>query len=112
MLRVILSVAVVCMVISLFFPEELLRIYTADTAVIEKGAIYLRYSTASFVMMAITMTLTLILRSIHDVKIPLYASIGSFFVNIFLTGSLFWSLWCATDADCRCRNRNRSCPSV
>ena len=83
MLRVILSVAVVCMVISLFFPEELLRIYTADTAVIEKGAIYLRYSTASFVMMAITMTLTLILRSIHDVKIPLYASIGSFFVNIF-----------------------------
>lgn len=89
MLRVILSVAVVCMVISLFFPEELLRIYTADTAVIEKGAIYLRYSTASFVMMAITMTLTLILRSIHDVKIPLYASIGSFFVNIFLTGSLF-----------------------
>ena len=28
MLRVILSVAVVCMVISLFFPEELLRIYT------------------------------------------------------------------------------------
>lgn len=83
MLRIILSIAFVCMLLVWFVPDKILSIYTPDTEIIKMGAIYLRYSLPTFFMMGVTMTTTLILRSIHDVKIPLYASIGSFFVNIF-----------------------------
>lgn len=83
MLRVILTAAAVCMLAVCVIPEQILGIYTTDEEVIRQGAIYLRYSMPSFFLMGITMTVTLILRSIRDVKVPLYASIGSFFVNIF-----------------------------
>jgi putative MATE family efflux protein len=83
MLRLITAVAVLCMLASAWIPQVIMGIYTPDEAVIEKGVIYLRYSIPTFFLMGITMTLTLILRSIRDVKVPLYTSIGSFFVNIF-----------------------------
>jgi len=83
MLRVITSAAILWMLLSFFCPGAIMGIYTTDQAVIEKGIIYLRWSIPSFFLHGITMTLTLILRSVRDVKVPLYTSIGSFFVNIF-----------------------------
>ncbi len=83
MLRLIISAAVLCMILVAAIPEKIMGIYTPDEAVIEKGVIYLRYSIPTFFLMAVTMTLTLVLRSVRDVKIALIASIGSFFVNIF-----------------------------
>ncbi len=67
----------------LFFAPAIMHIYTADADVIAKGVIYFRWSIPTFFLMGISLTLTQILRSIRDVRIPLYTSIVSFFVNIF-----------------------------
>lgn len=83
MLRFITCVAVVFMLISFFLPEKIMSLYTTDSEVIEKGCLYLRVSVSTFLFHGVTTSLTLILRSTRDVRIPLYSSIGSFFVNIF-----------------------------
>ncbi len=70
-------------VADLFFPSGILSIYTKDPEVIAAGAVYLRWSLPTFLLTAFSLTLTQVLRSVKTVKIPLYASIISFFFNIF-----------------------------
>ena len=83
MLRFILILALICSLMAIFIPGTIMSIYTKDAEVIEKGIIYLRWSVPTFIMMGISLTLTLILRSIRDVKVPLYTSFGSFVINVF-----------------------------
>lgn len=83
MLRVITAIAFGFTLLAVFVPDKIMGIYTKDADVIAKGVIYLRWSFLTFFLHGITQTITLILRTVRDVKIPLYTSIGSFFVNIF-----------------------------
>lgn len=82
MLRIMLTLAALFTLASAFFPKQIMAIYTNDAAVIEKGAVYLLWSLPTFLLMGVSMTLTMILRSLRNVTLALYAAIASFVVNI------------------------------
>ena len=82
MMRICLSLVAVFTLVTAFFPRQIISIFTSDAEVIEKGAVYLLWSLPTFFMMGVSLTLTLILRSLRKVMLPLVTSIISFFVNI------------------------------
>lgn len=82
-LRMGLVIAAVFTVVTLLFPEELMRLYTPDEAVIEKGVLYFRISAVTYVLLGVSLILTNILRTVHQVRFPLVLSIVTFFVNVF-----------------------------
>ena len=90
MLRLCLSIAAIFTLATIFIPETLMKFYTTDAATIEKGVIYLRYAIPTYLLMGVSLTLTLVLRSTRQVKIPLYTSIAVFFCNIFLNWVLIF----------------------
>ena len=67
----------------IFLAPQIMSIYTPDASVIEKGIIYFYWSTPTFILTGLSMTMTQILRSVGLVNIPLRVSFCSFFVNIF-----------------------------
>ena len=64
-------------------PEGLMRIYTNDPAIIEAGASYFRWSIPCYWLLGFSLTCTIVLRSVGQVKLPLVCSICAFFVNVF-----------------------------
>lgn len=90
MLRLCLGIAMVFTIATICIPETLMKFYTTDAATIEKGVIYLRYAIPTYLLMGVSLTLTLVLRSTRQVKIPLYTSIAVFFANIFLNWVLIF----------------------
>ncbi len=84
MLRLCLGIAAVFTLATIFAPETLMRLYTNDEPTIAKGVIYLRYSIPAYLLMGISLTLTLVMRSTRQVKLPLYTAIVVFFANVFL----------------------------
>lgn len=84
MLRIGLCIALLFTVGSLACPALIMRVFTPDEDVIAMGVRYLRLIAPTFVLMGISTTSTIILRSVHDVKFPLITSIVSFASNLFL----------------------------
>ena len=84
MVRISMGIAVVFSLAALLIPDTLMYIYTDDPAIVAKGAIYFRISAVSFLFMGLSQTLTIVLRSVRLVKIPLYTSLLTFAVNLFL----------------------------
>ena len=82
-LRMGLVIAAAFTVATLLFPEKLMRLYTPDEAVIEKGVLYFRISAVTYVLLGVSLILTNILRTVHQVRFPLVLSIVTFFVNVF-----------------------------
>ena len=83
MMRICLTLAVLFTVATVLAPSFIMSIFTDDPAVIEKGRIYFLWSAPTYLLMGISLTLTLILRSVRKVMVPLWTSIICFFVNIF-----------------------------
>ena len=82
-LRISLLASVGFTVLSAVIPKGILAFYTDNVDVIEKGAIYLVWSTPTFVLQGLVLSMTLTLRAMGKVKVPFITSIVSFFVNIF-----------------------------
>ncbi len=82
MLRICLGLVALFTLATALFPGQLMALYTQDAQVIEKGIIYFRWCLPQYFLLGISLTLTLILRSFRKVRVPLYASIICFFVNI------------------------------
>jgi len=83
MLRIGFTVSCIFNIITFVAPGAIMRIYAEDALIIENGIKYFRISAFTFIPMGISLTLTAILRSVREVKGPLYISIIAFFVNIF-----------------------------
>ena len=83
MLRLSLTLGTLFTLACIFFPSAIMRIYTPDPNVIFQGCRYMRWVVACFYFHGLTLSLTLVLRNVGLMKIPLYSSIGAFFVNIF-----------------------------
>ena len=83
MMRICMIAAFVFTLATLLFPRQLMGMYTSDASVVEKGRIYFLVSAPTYILMGISLTLTLILRSVRKVLVPLITSIICFFVNIF-----------------------------
>lgn len=83
MLRFCIGLSILFMIPAAFAPGFLMKIYTPDTEVIAQGILYYRWIWAAIILQGTSLTTTLVLRSAGQVKLPLYTSIGAFFVNVF-----------------------------
>jgi len=82
MFRLCLAMATLFCVLTLFLPEQIMRIYTVEEDIISRGIKYLNYSVITYYLLGLSLTSTIILRNVGQVKLPLYTSIGAFFVNV------------------------------
>ena len=82
MLRLCLGLSVLFCIATIFIPAPNMKIYTAEQNVIDVGVRYLKYSVVSYYLLGLSLTCTIVLRNVGQVKIPLYTSIAAFFVNV------------------------------
>ncbi len=83
MLRFCIGLAMLFTIPAIFLSSMLMRMYTPDNTVIAQGILYYRWIWPCFLLQGLSLTCTIVLRSVGQVKLPLYSSIGAFFVNIF-----------------------------
>ena len=83
MLRFCLLIAVLFTAASIITPDGIMRIYTEDEAMIDAGARYIRWIIPTFLLSGFSLTCTIVLRSVGNVRLPLICSIFSFFINVF-----------------------------
>lgn len=82
MLRLCLAMATLFSVLTMLLPHQIMKIYTTEDVIIDKGAEYLLWSVVSYFLLGLSLTSTIVLRNVGKVRLPLYTSIGAFFVNI------------------------------
>lgn len=82
MLRITLSLAAVFAIAILVMPETIMRMYNDEPEILRLGARYFRYSLVTFFFLGSSLVCTIVLRSVGSVKLPLFVSIGAFFVNL------------------------------
>jgi len=85
MLRFLMVFAGVFTLATIFFPGEIMSIYVKEEGdvVLNHAITYIKWLIPTYFCMGLTLTCTIILRSVGQMKIPLYSSIFAFFVNIF-----------------------------
>ncbi len=93
MLRLTVGLATLFALATLFIPSLIMKTYTSDEEIIRLGDIYFRWSVATYFFLGTSLVSTIVLRSVGQVRLPLYVSIGAFFVNlganyIFIFGKL------------------------
>lgn len=71
-------------IIVLFFPRAIITLFTDDITIIDIGIEYIRTIAPSYIFMGLSIILSSFSRSIKVVKLPLFASIYSVFVNVLL----------------------------
>lgn len=82
MLRITLALAAVFALVTLIIPDKLMLMYTTDANIGEYGIVYFRYSIVTYFFLGISLVSTIVLRSVGQVKLPLFVSIGAFFINL------------------------------
>jgi len=82
MLRLCLVMSTIFCVTTLLIPEQIMRIYTVEEDIIREGIKYLEWSVVTYFLLGLSLTTTIVLRNVKQVRLPLYTSIGAFFVNI------------------------------
>jgi putative MATE family efflux protein len=83
MLRITVILAAVFALLTMFVPEIIMKTYTSDKAIIAEGSVYFKYSVITYFFLGLSLVTTIVLRSVGQAKLPLFVSIGAFFVNIF-----------------------------
>ncbi|MCR4624710.1 MAG: MATE family efflux transporter [Lachnospiraceae bacterium] len=82
MLRLAMGLAAIFAIVTAVAPKTVMSIYTKDPLVMEFGANYFKYSIATYFFTGASLVTTLVLRSVGQVKLPMFVSIGAFFVNM------------------------------
>ena len=90
MVRISMAVALAFFAASLAVPDWIMRMFTSEEDVIAAGVVYLRLVSPTFLMTGLFQTLTIVLRSVREVKLPLANSIISFFTNLFFNWILIF----------------------
>lgn len=101
-----LSASFIFFMLSQFFPETILRIYSEDEAVIALGTDYVCTFSWTFLFMAISGSYVLVMRSTGNVKMPTYISVGALLFNTALSYALIFGRCCHCRGICA---RNRVC---
>ena len=70
-------------VVTLLFPENIMRLFSSDPEIIHYGVIYLRWMVPTFFCMGFGTTTMVVLRGVRQVKVPLITSITAFCINLF-----------------------------
>ncbi len=82
-LRISVCISVLMSLLSYFAGTGIMSFYTSDPLIIEAGAKYLKILAFGYFMHGVALTLVIIFRTVHLVKIGFFSSLISFFVNIF-----------------------------
>ena len=82
MLRITVGLAALFAIATLAMPSLLMKMYTNDEEIIRLGDIYFRWSVITYFFLGTSLVSTIVLRSVGQVRLPLYVSIGAFFVNL------------------------------
>ena len=82
MLRITVGLAAIFALATLFMPSLLMKMYTNDEEIIRLGDVYFRWSVITYFFLGTGLVSTIVLRSVGQVRLPLYVSIGAFFVNL------------------------------
>ena len=85
MLRLMFLFATIFALGAAFLPRLIMTTYTGKEELIELGATYLRWSTLTFFFLGLSLVIAIVLRSVGQSRLPLYASIVALVVN--LTGN-------------------------
>ncbi|MCF0120321.1 MAG: MATE family efflux transporter [Oscillospiraceae bacterium] len=83
LLRLTLALSTIFMLATAIAPRLIMRMYTPSADIIEAGCRYLKWITFSYYFHSLSLVITLALRNVGLMKVPMYTSIGAFFVNIF-----------------------------
>ena len=75
MLRICLAFAAVFTLATLISPQMVMRIYTSEKVTVDYGVLYLRWLLPTYFCMGLSLTCTIVLRSVSQVKLPLFCSI-------------------------------------
>lgn len=82
MLRITLILAALFALVTLIMPNVLMKMYSNEPEIIRLGSIYFEYSVVTYFFLGASLVCTIVLRSVGQVKLPLFVSIGAFFVNL------------------------------
>lgn len=82
MLRLMLVVALIFALGAAFFPKLIMQSYTDEAPLVDLGITYLRYSVPTFFFLGLSLTTTIVLRSVGQSRYPLYVSIFALFINL------------------------------
>ncbi len=82
MLRLTLALSLLFCIATIFLPEQIMLIYTVEEDIISIGMKYLNYSIVTYFLLGLSLTCTIVLRNVGIVKLPLYTSIATFFINV------------------------------
>lgn len=82
-LKFSLAAGLFFLLVTLFFPVQILRMFSDEPRVIEEALKYMEIIRFTYVFFAITQVLIASMRCVETVKVGMYLSIISFFVNIF-----------------------------
>ena len=82
MLRICIALATAFALVTAVAPEFVMSIYSPEADIIEAGTRYFNWSVASYWLLGMSLTMTIVLRSVGQAWLPLLTSIIAFFVNI------------------------------
>ncbi len=78
------------MLVGLFAPHAVLRVFNRDAAVLESGAAYLKIAAFSYPAVMMNMLINTVLRSTQRVKLPMYVSFFTTILNAVLDYALIF----------------------
>ena len=82
MLRLTLVLAGLFAIATALMPRTLMTMYTNEDKILELGSIYFKWSIITYFFLGTSLVTTIVLRSVGQVRLPLFVSIGAFFVNL------------------------------
>jgi len=82
MLRIAFAFALCFAVATYIMPGTIMRMYSNESEIIRLGSIYFEYSVITYFFLGLSLVSTIVLRSVGQVKLPLFVSIGALFVNL------------------------------
>jgi putative MATE family efflux protein len=82
MFRICLGFVLIFSLLTYFIPEGIIGIYTSDAEIIHQGTLFLKWTVPCYLLLGFSLTSTIILRSVGQVRIPLISSIFAFGLNI------------------------------
>lgn len=83
-----LTIALIFTALGLLIPRQVLSIFTSDPLVLDTGSEYFRLVCVGYPFMAMTMNLSVIMRSVERVRMPLVV----YLITLSLNGFLNWLL--------------------
>lgn len=78
------ALSLVFTVVTLFMPELIMRMYISDADVVSEGVRYFGFSTYCYIFWGLSLVCSNILRSVGQVRVPLYTAILAFVSNVGL----------------------------